>query len=90
VRGILVGRLAVKNKYRGMNLGNDLLRFTFEISNKVKKYSGCRLLEVEIKKKDPILEYMKEFGFEDLHSSKTFHYLGIDLMDVQDNIFVLS
>ncbi|MBA7702738.1 hypothetical protein ES703_111508 [subsurface metagenome] len=81
VPGILVGRLAVDNKYRGMSLGNDLLRFTFEICNKVKKYSGCRLLVVEIKKKDPILEYMKEFGFEDLHSSKIFHYLGIDLMD---------
>ena len=82
VPGILIGRLAVDNKYRRMNLGNDLLKFSFEKCNKVKKYSGCRLLIVEIKKNDPIIKYMKEFGFEELHFSKTFHYLGIDLMNI--------
>lgn len=84
VPGILISRLAVDNKYRGMNLGNDLLKFSFEfeICNKVKKYSGCRLIIVEIKKNDAIINYMNEFGFEELHFSRTFNYLGIDLMDI--------
>ena len=49
--------------------------------NYIKNYIGCRLLVVEVKKnKDQILKYMQDYGFEILHVSKGFYYLGLDLL----------
>ncbi len=81
VPAALVGRLAVDNKYRGLNLGTYLLSFAFEECNHVKKRIGCRLMVVEVKKGDLILDYMKSVGFQELHSDKTFNYLGLDLLN---------
>jgi len=81
VPAALIGRLAIDNRYRGYNLGNNLISFVYEVSNYIKNYIGCRLLVVEVKKnKDQILKYMQDYGFEILHESKGFFYLGLDLL----------
>ncbi len=76
----LLGRIAIDNKYRGYNLGRDLLAYVRGKCNYIKNHIGCRLLIVEVKKSDPILDYFKEYGFEIFHKSKSIHYLGFDLL----------
>ena len=76
----LLGRIAIDNEYRGQNLGKDLIDYVRGKCNFIKQFIGCRILVVEVKKEDPIKEYLLNIGFELLHQSKGFHILGFDLL----------
>ena len=80
VPAALLGRLAIDNKYRHYDLGKDLISYIYGVCQDIKNYIGCRLLVTEVEKKDPILEYLKDYGFEIVHEGKRFYYLGIDLL----------
>lgn len=80
VPAALLGRLAIENKYRGLNLGKDLIQYAIGVCCKVKDLIGCRLFITEIPIDDPILNYFLENGFNIERTSKKFHYLSIDLL----------
>jgi len=80
VPAALIGRIAIDNEYRGYNLGKELIQFALGRCHYIKNYIGCRLLVVEVKKADPIKNYLVNLGFELLHESKGFFILGIDLL----------
>ena len=80
VPAALVGRIAIANEYRGHNLGKDLIQFAHGRCHYIKNYIGCRLLVVEVRKEDPIKDYLANFGFELVHESKGFSILAFDLL----------
>lgn len=80
VPAALLGRIAIDNDYRGQNLGKDMIAFIRGRCNYIKTLIGCRLLVVEVKKDDLIVNYLINFGFELLHQSKDFNILGLDLL----------
>ena len=80
VPAALIGRIAIDNKYRGQNLGKDLIQFARGKCHYIKNYIGCRLLVVEVMKQDPIKSYLINFGFEVVHESKGFTVLPFDLL----------
>ena len=80
VPAALLGRIAIDNDYRGQNLGKNLIAFIRGRCNYIKTLIGCRLLVVEVKKDDLIVNYLINFGFELLHQSKDFNILGLDLL----------
>ena len=80
VPGALIGRIAIDNDYRGYNLGKELIQFALGRCHYIKNYIGCRLLVVEVKKEDPIKNYLVNLGFELFHESKGFFILGMDLL----------
>ena len=79
VPAALIGRIAIDNEYRGYTLGRDLIQFALGRCHYIKNYIDCRLLVVEVKKEDPIKDYLANFGFELVHESKGFYILVFDL-----------
>lgn len=80
VPAALLGRIAIDNKYRGQNLGKDLIEYVLGKCHFIKQFIGCRILVVEVDKEAPIKNYLSNYGFELLHESKGFHILGFDLL----------
>jgi len=78
----LLGRLAIDDKYRGSNLGEDLIKYAIGICDEVKDLIGCRLLIVEVRKTDSkLLNYFLKKGFEKIREGTQFHYIMIDLLE---------
>ncbi|MHA1381357.1 MAG: hypothetical protein ACTSRG_23560 [Candidatus Helarchaeota archaeon] len=80
IPAVLLGRLAIDEKYLGHNLGMDLLEYASGICSKVKSLIGCRLLIIEVEKNDLVLEYFMNYGFK-VERVKNFHYLSLDLLE---------
>jgi len=86
VPSVLLGRLAIDNKYRGSNLGEDLIKYAIGICDEVKNLIGCRLLIVEVEKKDnKLLKYFLKKGFEKIHEGSQYHYIMIDLLESKES-----
>ena len=82
VPSILLGRIAIDNKYRGYDLGKKyLLKYATAKSNIVKNHVGCRLLIAEVEREDKrFYKYCLKIGFKDLRENKRFSFLYIDLL----------
>ena len=72
--GVLIGRLAVAERFAGQGIGSEILDFIKLWFLSEENKSGCRLAIVDAKNKPDILKFYEKNGFKCLFNTEADEY----------------
>lgn len=86
--GVLIGRLAVAEKFKGHGIGSDVVRFVKEWFVVEDNKSGCRLAIVDAKNEPGVLSFYQKNGFKCLFSTEAdeYNYMHPSKASQTDNV----
>lgn len=84
---VLVGQLAVFDKYKGCNIGNELMDFIKSWFIDPLNKTGCRYIIVDAINKDKVKQYYKNNGFKYIFSSEQEEFEYMTRSTIKSNLY---
>lgn len=84
---VLVGQLAVFDKYKGCNIGNELMDFIKSWFIDPLNKTGCRYIIVDAINKDKVKQYYENNGFKYIFSSEQEEFEYMTRSTIKSNLY---